>query len=114
MGICKAWGLQAVPVENGWGDCGLAGAGGAEGEGRLVPGTAYAGSEEDHHCRPSCLELLKAGRGPMTMECIWSLNQPKPGCYLVQLRGGAPEAFVGMVAKPHPQLHQVTPVSGGT
>lgn len=50
----------------------------------------------------------------MAMECIWGWNQPEPGCNLVQLSCNAPEAFTGTVAKPHPQLNQVSPVSAET
>lgn len=50
----------------------------------------------------------------MAMECFGGWNQPEPGRNLVQLSCGAPEAFTGTVAKPHPQLNQASPVCART
>lgn len=55
-----------------------------------------------------------AEEGSGAVECVWGLNQPEPGCSLIQLSCGAPEAPTGAVAKPHPRLNQVSPVSVGT
>lgn len=51
------------------------------------------------------------GRGPMAIDCVWGSNQPEPGCSHAQLKCGAPKAPTGTMAKPHPWLNQVSPVS---
>ena len=94
--------------------CGVAVSSLEEGMGRLVLATGCEGPEEPSCCRPPWPGLLRAGEGPGTWGHVWGLNQPEPDCSLVRFGCGAPKAPKGTVAKPHPWLSRVSPVSVGT